>query len=655
VKWWTQPAGPLTADLKGEIGAGYVETAPEIAARLLAAVAGPGVANAGTMAAVRAGAAGLHIGDDDETTAQALDRLLLGVSLLWILEPAGTIRLREWSFANPVETVVARSVSRRRSFPPVETRRIGYQRSHRIHGDGEIAAVLQVGDVAGLAPIATDQGAKAKLDGVAAGATAGATAGTNIKHPISGAVLPSSNLLNEQVGYAVRDGAAAPLVYEFTSGSDGWAAINGALSASDGILTLSATSGDPWVQNTGLSFAGSSYPRIRARFRSLVASATWQGQVYFGTSFRGSAAWSEAYTKQIPAPPGWAGGEWVEAEWDMLALTAGGVDWRDSTITGVRLDLNQQHSNVEIDWIAIGAFAAKAGVVSGVADEATKGSDWNTDTRNRPTELIDGRIGTGLNVGGELQSRILDGATFGPAGETVLKQRGRNSRLQSTNGQASANFIASDGRSMVRIGAIGNVRDGDVVSFPAALPDVPKMVWGPGGIAAPQDKNISVYAENLTVSGFTMRARYQTVTPGTTYTDSTVTGGGAGEPTQVIDRSNGNTPYDGRFIFRVSTTVGNLAPGEPGIVAVNLYMRKGGAWTLVGSYEFQSSNSSNDISVFSTCDFGAGAEFGMSIAMAEGGGTTASLVHVRYTDGTVTNVTLNPAGSSDFSYQAVLQ
>ncbi len=149
-KWWTQPAGPLTADVRGEIGTGYVETAPEIAARISTVAGGPGFANAGTMAALRAGAAGLHIGDENETAAEALDRLLGGVSLLWVLEATGSIRLREWTFGAPVETVIARSVSRRRSFPPVETRRLGYQRAHRIHSDGEIAAVLLIEDVDGL-------------------------------------------------------------------------------------------------------------------------------------------------------------------------------------------------------------------------------------------------------------------------------------------------------------------------------------------------------------------------------------------------------------------------------------------------------------------------------------------------------------------------
>lgn len=168
-KWWTQPAGPLTADLRGEIGAGYVETVPEIAGRVMAAVNGPGIANAGTMAALRAGAAGIHIGDENETAAQALDRLFLGSSLNWVLEPAGTIRIREWSFAGPIETLESRSVTRLRTFAPTKTRRVGFRKSYRVHSDGEIAAVLQQTDpdaAALLAALAGDVSTlEATLDG----------------------------------------------------------------------------------------------------------------------------------------------------------------------------------------------------------------------------------------------------------------------------------------------------------------------------------------------------------------------------------------------------------------------------------------------------------------------------------------------------------
>jgi hypothetical protein len=140
-KWWTQASGPLTADVRGEIGAGYVETAPHIAERILAAAAGPGLTNAAAASAWRPYATGLHVGDE-ETIAAALDRLLYGVSLLWIFASAGTVTLREISFADPVETLVSDVAERRKTFKPVKSRRLGYQRAHRSHSDGEIAASL---------------------------------------------------------------------------------------------------------------------------------------------------------------------------------------------------------------------------------------------------------------------------------------------------------------------------------------------------------------------------------------------------------------------------------------------------------------------------------------------------------------------------------
>jgi hypothetical protein len=155
-KWWTQPAGPLTADLKGEIGDDYVETAPEIAASLLAAADGPAVSNVEDAAVLRDGPAGLHIGDANETWSAALDRLLGGVSMAWVLTPAGAVELRPWTFDDPVETIQAIGVTRKQVLPPMGTRRVGYQKAERIHNAGEIAAVLLVDDVDGLDDRLTD-------------------------------------------------------------------------------------------------------------------------------------------------------------------------------------------------------------------------------------------------------------------------------------------------------------------------------------------------------------------------------------------------------------------------------------------------------------------------------------------------------------------
>lgn len=147
VKWWTQPVGPLTADLRGEIGLSYVEACAAIAARVIAARA-PTMAVNGVAEAIaaRPGACGLHVDQDSETAGQALDRLLLGASLLWIVEPTGAVRLAPIAFTGAVETLVAIEAEREAVYKPVTERLLGYQRNQRQHSDGELSAVFQASD-----------------------------------------------------------------------------------------------------------------------------------------------------------------------------------------------------------------------------------------------------------------------------------------------------------------------------------------------------------------------------------------------------------------------------------------------------------------------------------------------------------------------------
>lgn len=145
VKWWTiQPApSPLTADIRGEIGTGYVETVPAIAARIIEAVAGPAVADLAWLVALRPDAAGIHIDSASETAAEILDRLLLGASLTWNVDPAGFTRLTPIAFANPVARLRVHAVEREAAFAPVTRVEVGYRRNHRQHGDAEISAAVR--------------------------------------------------------------------------------------------------------------------------------------------------------------------------------------------------------------------------------------------------------------------------------------------------------------------------------------------------------------------------------------------------------------------------------------------------------------------------------------------------------------------------------
>jgi hypothetical protein len=175
-KWWTQPSGPLTADIRGEGGDDYAETAAGIAAALVSTGSELTVSNTAIAAAVRPGAAGLHIEDTSETYAGALDRLLLGVSLVWIVTPAGQVEIVPFGFERPPRSVwrsskgvsaphgygatPARWGGARKATPlrstsvvrhdvlrPVKSRRVGYQRNHRTQTEGEISVAV-LGDPA---------------------------------------------------------------------------------------------------------------------------------------------------------------------------------------------------------------------------------------------------------------------------------------------------------------------------------------------------------------------------------------------------------------------------------------------------------------------------------------------------------------------------
>lgn len=141
-KWWTVPAGPLTADLSGETAGGYTEAPVEIASRILTAAGGPAIANFAAANALRNGVCGIHIGSASDTTAQALDRLLLGISLYWVLQPDGTVRIGEWAWKAPTASLDAVFNGRSRQLQPVKSRSVGYRRNHRQHQKGEISVAL---------------------------------------------------------------------------------------------------------------------------------------------------------------------------------------------------------------------------------------------------------------------------------------------------------------------------------------------------------------------------------------------------------------------------------------------------------------------------------------------------------------------------------
>lgn len=149
VKWWTQPAGALTADLKGEIGAGYVETTAQIVQRIVQA--GPNTPfAAGTIAAAQAARpapVGWVANDDSTGVASMIEELLGNSSMLWLLNASGEIVLREWAWGASAASATSQSVKRTSVFAPVGTRKLGFKRNETQMARGDLAAIVLVEDV----------------------------------------------------------------------------------------------------------------------------------------------------------------------------------------------------------------------------------------------------------------------------------------------------------------------------------------------------------------------------------------------------------------------------------------------------------------------------------------------------------------------------
>jgi len=136
----------------------------------------------------------------------------------------------------------------------------------------------------------------------------------------------------------------------FETSVEGWTALNGTLSAQNGVLTFVSTAADPQLSSPIIAIPGALFSKIRMRVRRISGNGTWDGSIYYTTTNHGI---SGSYVKRIAAPSNF--NEWQVLEWDMADLTQGGNDWITSTITRLRIDLSQSSGDtLEIDWISIG-------------------------------------------------------------------------------------------------------------------------------------------------------------------------------------------------------------------------------------------------------------------------------------------------------------
>lgn len=148
VKWWTQAGGDLKADIEGETAGGYAETAPDIAARLVAIRSTIPIA-AGALAeavAWRPAAYGWRADNETVTAADAISEVLGDVSLSWLLI-GGEIRFRRWEWTASTRVARSHRVTRRSTIKPVGTRKLGYRRNWSPMARGDLAAIVLAQDV----------------------------------------------------------------------------------------------------------------------------------------------------------------------------------------------------------------------------------------------------------------------------------------------------------------------------------------------------------------------------------------------------------------------------------------------------------------------------------------------------------------------------
>jgi hypothetical protein len=176
VKWWTTPAGDLHADIQGETDGGYVETAAEIVARIVAARSTIpfAVGAVAAAAAARPAPFGWRVDTDSATAAAEISEMLGGVSTSWLVVD-GAIVFRHWDWTPPTRVARSFAVTRKSSVKPTASRKLGYRRNWSPMARGDLAAIVLSTDV-----LYEDGTPIEDLKPAEPGATSGAPEGTDV-------------------------------------------------------------------------------------------------------------------------------------------------------------------------------------------------------------------------------------------------------------------------------------------------------------------------------------------------------------------------------------------------------------------------------------------------------------------------------------------
>ena len=224
---------------------------------------------------------------------------------------------------------------------------------------------------------------------------------------------------NSQVAFSARQ------TWEFRGSAEGWLGYSSTtVTPNTDSITVTASSTGARLYLNGLSVNGSVYDKLRMRVRR-VGGSGWSGTVYYGTPGHGEAY---SYRKEMPNPL--VPDTYVLLEWDMANLTAGGSDWKTSTITYLRFDLGSTASDVfEIDWISVGKYGHDVDLVLSASSQIIAGTDTNgviLDAASKSLQVVTGgnervRLGN--------QAAAVNGSTYG----FVVKDNSGNVVFDSRN------------------------------------------------------------------------------------------------------------------------------------------------------------------------------------------------------------------------------
>jgi len=147
-------------------------------------------------------------------------------------------------------------------------------------------------------------------------------------------------------------------LWQFTNTTHSFTSFGGTLTAGATAMTFTQTANDMilWTPNffinsEYLNICGSTARYIRARIRRVSGSGAIDVFAFYRTKWHGEDINFSNQTSAWTA----ANGVWVVREWDMFNLGAGGDDWKQSIIGGIRIDFSATGTDVwEIDWISVG-------------------------------------------------------------------------------------------------------------------------------------------------------------------------------------------------------------------------------------------------------------------------------------------------------------